>query len=488
MRQQLMCSVAACAIISAMNGSATAADLPVKARPAPVPVYAPSWAGFYIGGHLGWGRAKLDGIAEVGFGTVIPTPVADKPTGLVGGMHAGQNWQVNTFVYGWEADLSAAGIERTESRFTGGSQPCQPTTPDACTHTSVNLLASLRGRLGVAFDRTLLYVTGGLGYTHGTMLSSMGSGSNAFGATKYHAWGWVAGLGAEWKQNPNFSWRAEALWYGFDKSKGFQSFDSPPHLATMTIKDVFVVRGGMSYHFDGSGWGKGPVIAAAAMPLKGGPAPAPVQYANWTGFYIGGHLGWGRGSFDGIVREGDGDFPVNDKPSGLVGGMHAGQNWQVNTFVFGWEADLSAAGIDRTIFRGDCGGDEACSYTSVRWLASLRGRLGLAFDRTLLYVTGGLGYTRGTMLASFSSTAFGATKYHDWNWVAGLGAEWKQYPNFSWRVEGLWYGFDKSVRFGNHDSPPTNTATMRLKDALVVRLGATYHFDSWGKGPVVTKY
>jgi outer membrane immunogenic protein len=217
---------------------------------------------------------------------------------------------------------------------------------------------------------------------------------------------------------------------------------------------------------------------AADLPLKARQAPELMRPLTWTGFYVGGHLGWGRGKYDGVVREGESDeFGISDSPDGAVGGLHGGYNWQSNTFVYGWEADISASGIGSTVFSA---GPDACSATrchngSVNLLASLRARLGLTFDRTLIYATGGLGFAHAKVLTSFATTGFGAGKFNAWGWVAGLGAEWKQTPNFSWRVEGLWYGFDKTVRIPNHDG--SLTARIDLKDVLVIRLGATYHFD-----------
>jgi outer membrane immunogenic protein len=222
---------------------------------------------------------------------------------------------------------------------------------------------------------------------------------------------------------------------------------------------------------------------AADLPLKAAPLAPVAARMTWAGWYIGGHIGWGGAHFDGYADHSGDLFPINDKPHGLVGGLHGGYNWQHDSFVFGIEGDISAAGLDKTTFRTNGGSqpcqsgeNAACSNMTVNALASLRARLGMAFDRTLLYVTGGLGYAHGKGLASFGTTAFGSGKFNAWGAVAGAGVEWKQSPSFSWRLEGLWYGFNKTFVFGNHDSPPTNFATMKLKDVWTVRLGATHHF------------
>jgi opacity protein-like surface antigen len=96
----LLASVMACA------GSATAADLPVKAPPpAAMPVYLSDWAGFYIGinGGGGWAENSFD------FNPVFNA----KPSGGVFGGHAGYNWQYGSVVAGMEADFDGADIKQT---------------------------------------------------------------------------------------------------------------------------------------------------------------------------------------------------------------------------------------------------------------------------------------------------------------------------------------------------------------------------------------
>jgi len=227
MREQFLCGVAAIAISAAIGGTSLAADLPVKARP----VAAPNWAGLYIGGHLGWGQAKIDTISH------DDESVQNKPSGIVGGMHVGQNWQNNTFVYGWEADLSATGWDQ-HALF--------PAIPDRSMTTNVELLASLRGRLGLAFDRTLLYVTGGLAYTHGKFLQVSPSGGTK-STGKYNKFGGVVGGGAEWKQSQNFSWRVEGLYYMFNHTQTFTNVEDD--VAQTNLKDAFVIRVGATHHF-----------------------------------------------------------------------------------------------------------------------------------------------------------------------------------------------------------------------------------------------
>src|SRR6266850_340416 len=79
---------------------------------------------------------------------------------------------------------------------------------------------------------------------------------------------------------------------------------------------------------------------AAKMPLKA--APAGAVY-NWTGFYLGGHAGYGAGSFgpDTNTEPLQGAF-FPHSVTGMIGGYQAGYNWQLtNRVVLGVEADIS---------------------------------------------------------------------------------------------------------------------------------------------------
>ena len=123
-------------------------------------------------------------------------------------------------------------------------------------------------------------------------------------------------------------------------------------------------------------------------------SPTPIAY-NWSGFYIGAHggYGFGGGAFD--------DGPV-------IGGQ-LGVNWQFGSFVLGAEGDGSFA---------DLGASDV--------LGSIRLRGGIAFDRFLVYATGGVGF------ADFDDTG----------WVIGGGAEYALTDNVSAGVEYLHYDFD----------------------------------------------
>jgi len=184
--------------------------------------------------------------------------------------------------------------------------------------------------------------------------------------------------------------------------------------------------------------------AAIAADLGGGPArrgsikdaplPPSVPLYSWSGLYIGAHVGYGWSDLDWTA----GGATSSDNGGGWLGGAQIGYNWQRGALVFGVEADISS-GFDGTT---SCPAPAfSCSH-DVNWLASVRGRLGVAGNgnRTLFYATAGGAWAD----VDYSSTAPGTTGFSDrqFGWVAGGGIEHMLTPNMSARVEYLYYGFD----------------------------------------------
>jgi outer membrane immunogenic protein len=170
------------------------------------------------------------------------------------------------------------------------------------------------------------------------------------------------------------------------------------------------------------------MLVAAALVMLVAPAFAadyprrPPMYAdplvaaplfNWTGFYIGGHGGYGWGTGAGVST------------SGFIGGGQLGFNYQLNGgLVLGAETDISISGIDGTAGGVTFGTD---------YLGSLRARVGYAVDRVLLYGTGGFGYGRGDLRIGGLSD-----KQTQWGWALGGGIEAMVAPQLSARIEYLY--------------------------------------------------
>jgi outer membrane immunogenic protein len=205
---------------------------------------------------------------------------------------------------------------------------------------------------------------------------------------------------------------------------------------------------------------------AADMPVK---APvyraAPVPMYNWTGFYVGGDVGGGWGDHDrNLVPN---TFANSYHSSGFIGGAHAGYNWQIDTFVLGIETDFNG-----TTIKGDDGGaGGTLDQTKVKWLGSTRGRLGYAWDRFLVFATGGLAYAElehfndGGASQTFSKTQTG--------WTVGGGLEYAIDNNWSVRAEYRYYDLGTYQNL----APSNGITAYEVKTKLnTVTAGFSYKF------------
>jgi outer membrane immunogenic protein len=250
--------------IAALTAPALAADMApryTKAPPLPVAVF--TWTGCYIGGDVGGGSQRQSAsefTIPVGF-NAGPTAITHDPTGVIGGVYAGCNYQfAGGWVVGAEGDWSATSLSHTATApntFLNGL----PVGSGGVTYTeSVKWLASIRGRLGYAVvPNMLLYVTGGAAWAHSDF-----SGVDAYsggcpncsvtGGFNTTASGWVVGGGVDWAPwSNNWIVRAEALFYSLNgvSALGFQQGTTTPAttLWTWGRNEILEGRVGIAYKF-----------------------------------------------------------------------------------------------------------------------------------------------------------------------------------------------------------------------------------------------
>ena len=215
-------------------------------------------------------------------------------------------------------------------------------------------------------------------------------------------------------------------------------------------------------------------VAAAAdlpRPVYKAPAVVPVPVFSWTGFYIGLNAGYGWGSGDGTITEGIlGSGPISGKSSGFLGGGQLGYNWQYGPVVFGIETDFQGTTAKGTVTA------TTPAYSMVGtekepWFGTIRGRLGYAFDRTMIYATGGGLYGQSKLTGTDTAVGAFSNSATYWTWTVGGGIEHMFVPNWSFKVEYLYAGTpDKNP------SPPLTTALSGSVHANIVRAGINYHF------------
>ncbi len=207
--------------------------------------------------------------------------------------------------------------------------------------------------------------------------------------------------------------------------------------------------------------------AAADMPLKAPIyTPPPPPPWTWTGFYVGGNVGYSFGNtstafgFTGLIdgfAVGTSSGSTSSKLNGWLGGAQAGYNWQIDRWVFGLEGDIQATGEnDDPRFCSIPGCPPlsviGTSTTQLPWFATWRGRLGVTSNPAsgswpvMLYATGGLAigevdakYTGGLVGLPIGADSIDATRA---GWTVGGGAEARLgQSNWTMKLEYLYMDF-----------------------------------------------
>ncbi len=277
----------------ALAGSAFAADLPRRAPPpvfTPVPVF--TWTGAYFGINAGYGFDANDsrGATVIGVspqnaifanaaGTATTSGVLAFPgnrsnDGFTGGGQVGYNYQFtpgNGIVIGIEADAQYVDFGANRNRFaaaTPNGRGIAAIIPGTLVYnpsgvSSLDYFGTVRGRLGYAFDRTLVYGTGGFAYG--------GGGGRQFGSgvsSNDFQTGWAAGAGVEYAlptdsflnffRSSAVTLKVEGLYVNLDQNNrlngayatnGATVFYAPGYVARRDGTEFAVVRAGLNYKF-----------------------------------------------------------------------------------------------------------------------------------------------------------------------------------------------------------------------------------------------
>jgi outer membrane immunogenic protein len=190
--------------------------------------------------------------------------------------------------------------------------------------------------------------------------------------------------------------------------------------------------------------------------VRKAPAPAVVAAYNWSGFYLGGHLGYAWSSDKVTDTNGTSLYP---DPDGFLGGVQAGYNWQFDRWVLGIEGDWSWSDADGS----------ATDNTLVvlegkhKWYATLTGRAGYAWDNWLWYVKGGAAWAD----TEYSIVSMIGGDYTRSGWTVGGGVEWGFAPQWSTKLEYNYLDFGKEDYFEGLDGDT---------QVHLVKLGVNYRF------------
>ena len=228
-------------------------------------------------------------------------------------------------------------------------------------------------------------------------------------------------------------------------------------------------------------------VLVGAAPVAG---PPPVVY-NWTGFYLGGNVGGHFGNDDISTTTGvaaiDTISSTALKPQGVLAGLQAGYNWQIGNVLVGIELDGNwmdgTASRTLTNFGPPLNrGDVLATDVNPVFLTTVRPRLGVVFDRFLVYVTGGLAVSTFKTTDSFTQggTVFATSKSTTRTGeTIGGGLEYAFLDSWTFKAEYLY------TSFGSYDTDIQNNTVVHHKYSdNIARIGLNYRFF----GPVYWKY
>jgi TonB-dependent siderophore receptor len=532
------------------------ADASSSFSPPPPPVF--SWTGFYVGAQIGYAWGDNNGaISYATPGGLYGDPsLGHDGEGVIGGLHAGFNYQINNWVIGVEGTvdpttlyrnilvLEPDGLADPTGDFNIGN------TVNGSVHSTIQ--GSIRARAGYAFDRLLLYGTGGAAFggfksyyqLYGTDIYNTAAppvtlpffyASDTSSSTRV---GWTAGGGVEYALNNNWSVEAEYRYSDFGRITDVPSFAAGITYTASRHLMQNQMQTGFSYKFDSYSpeTGAGPSSAAPfdfsqiqisqidtprAAPAPAGAAatgaapsfaagllsPPPLGPDYWTGIYLGFQAGfaWGNSNLSLTGFDSSTGSPVTNgivnSHYGAIGGAHLGYNYQIGQWVLGAEgsADLTSS-LYVASFPAAFGGSSLTVSTPSNVQGSIRGRLGYAFDRALIYATGGISFAEyPTSYLLFGNYAgrgginggnlfYGSNFFTNFpiGWTAGAGIEYAIDGHWSARAEYRYTSFgtvsDPIIDGGALTTTPgligSSLGASRRLSQNQAQLGFSYKFDS----------
>lgn len=251
-------------------------------------------------------------------------------------------------------------------------------------------------------------------------------------------------------------------------------------------------------------------FAAAAVPAQAAdmgvparssyyPPPPPPAIYDWTGIYVGGHIGGGI-LVDSISQNGvsTGGFNLantgNLRPAGVIGGAQIGANYEFAPWVVGVEGSWTDSAISGPTVVG-CTGAGGCVFvpsnspivserftSAAHWLAAVTGRAGYAANDWLFYAKAGgawmhVSYTEDLLTLGGFTAATQVMSDNRTGFVVGAGIEIGLVENISAKIEYDFYDFGSKNYNFNFVTPVSVKS-----DVHTLTVGLNYKFN-WSGGP-----
>jgi outer membrane immunogenic protein len=519
------------------------------------------WSGFYVGGHAGavWGRTGFQDPSATGvianccvlFNNMTPGLSAPDANGFswLGGANAGWNYQIGGLVFGTNVDFSETNLNTTNVGSIPGATAASPSQATESFSTHTDWTGTVTALFGITDDSRLWYSKAGVAFAHDSYSLNV-TGPNtpagppvipAPGPYTFQArssdtrTGLTVGTGLAWAISDSWIAKVEYDFLYFPTKEvdftapavnnivgpgiGAPQVTTPITFNTNSSQYISQLELGLDYKFTpGGAGGTGSVLPAASF----GRAPAPLLVGyDWSGFYVGGHIGGGRETAafqdpslssllsdccyyitlgelmpNSVIPDGSG--------SAFLGGVQAGWNYQVGRFGLGGDLDFSltnlnvrGTGISQTTPASPTLSAAESLTARTDWTSTATATLGLtAFNNVLWYNKFGIavahtnyGYSLagdvntggfGTGPFGFQATA-GAINV---GWTVGTGVKLALDAKWSASLEYDYLDFgSQSVDFsgpsGNISaatSPFTSNTTFR-QQISELKLGLNYKFQ-----------
>lgn len=430
--------------LAAAGQPASAADIPLRASAVHASAVH-SWAGIYLGGHAGYGRARAEitDIQDYSFADAsFPGfKYAFNHRGFLGGMQAGYQVQSGAAVVGVEIDVAFSGLK------TAFINPVRANPSGESFAAKIDWFSTARLRFGYAIDHFLPFVS--IGAAAVSVVNRFNDPlDNSFSVVSGVKWGFAGGGGIEYMIDDRWSVRGEYLYLrllresgNFNDGFGCCLFD--------WNNDLHVGRVAVNYRFPTA---KQPATAAT-LPVKAPAARAPALHL-WAGPYAGVHVGYGSARTEIVDVD---DYSISAAPvtfpglkfwfdhGGILGGGQIGYLAQSGVLVYGGELDIAFSGM-KTAFMNpmQIPPPNESFAAKVDWFSTARVRLGYAIDRFLPF--GSIGVAAVKLENRYNDpvdNTFSIVSGVKWGWAGGGGLEYALDSRWSVRGEYLYVRLKK---------------------------------------------
>lgn len=214
------------------------------------------------------------------------------------------------------------------------------------------------------------------------------------------------------------------------------------------------------------------ICLAAAMAVLV-PLAVQAQQPNpkWEGGYGGVNLGGLWDTTSANISYSSGSGSLSGTGSGFVGGVQAGYNWLLGSFVVGPEIDVQGSTLSSNL-NGGAGNSTISATETIPWFSTMRARAGYAIGSVMPFVTGGAVWGHQRLQGQDTPNGYFDVSNNFWTYTFGGGVEGQLNNRWSAKLEYLWIGTPDTAL-----SSPSSTSIDERSIGNLLRVGVNYHFN-----------